>query len=379
MRNKYVAEHVMKRDDMFYYVRHIPTDLANQYSVKRLCFSLKTKSLGYALRASKSVSQRLEDYWFGIRFKRMDVPAIKSIQTEDVAEDGSPTILDALALYLKLKGQGKDKVFFRTATRNIEYVTRVLGNKSIKSYSSSDGAKFRDWLIDQGMGINTVKRVFASVRSVVNLTISEEGLDCSNGFSKTFFPQDNHPTFRKPIPVDKIKTIQELCMISDDELRWLIALISDTGMRLGEAAGLLKEDIKVNEPIPHIDLKPHSWRTLKTRGSQRLIPLAKEALWASQRLLEANNDSIFAFPRYCSEIGCKANSASGGLNKWLHQYLPYNCVIHSFRHSLRDRLRAVECPSDIVDAIGGWKTSGVGHGYGNGYPLEVLEKWMEKI
>ena len=47
-------------------------------------------------------------------------------------------------------------------------------------------------------------------------------------------------------------------------------------------AGLLKEDIKVNEPIPHIDLKPHPWRTLKTKGSQRLIPLTKEALWASK-------------------------------------------------------------------------------------------------
>ena len=33
----------------------------------------------------------------------------------------------------------------------------------------------------------------------------------------------------------------------------------------------------------------------------------------------------------------------------------------------------------FVDAIGGWKTSGVGHGYGSGYPLEVLEKWLEKI
>ena len=50
-------------------------------------------------------------------------------------------------------------------------------------------------------------------------------------------------------------------------MRWLIALISDTGMRLGEAAGLLKEDIKLDEPIPHIDLKPHPWRGLKTKGS----------------------------------------------------------------------------------------------------------------
>ena len=44
MRNKYATIHVMKRDEMFYYVRHIPNDLSNIYSVKRLCFSLKTKS-----------------------------------------------------------------------------------------------------------------------------------------------------------------------------------------------------------------------------------------------------------------------------------------------------------------------------------------------
>ena len=148
MRKKYVAEHVMKREDMFYYVRHIPMDLTEHYRVKRLCFSLKTKSLGYAIRASKSVSQRLEDYWFSIRFKRMDVPTINAVRMEDGILDGSSTILDALNLYLKLKGQGKDKVFCRTATRNIEYVIKVLGNKSIKSYSSSDGAKFRDWLIE---------------------------------------------------------------------------------------------------------------------------------------------------------------------------------------------------------------------------------------
>ena len=89
MRNKYVAEHVMKRDDMFYYVRHIPTDLANHYSVKRLCFSLKTKSLEYALRASKSVSQRLEDYWFSIRFKSMDVPAIDSVRKDESGSNKS--------------------------------------------------------------------------------------------------------------------------------------------------------------------------------------------------------------------------------------------------------------------------------------------------
>ena len=54
-------------------------------------------------------------------------------------------------------------------------------------------------------------------------------------------------------------------------------------------------------------------------------------------------------------------------------------VVHSFRHSLRDRLRSLECPSDVIDAIGGWQTAGVGHSYGNGYELRVLMGWLSKL
>ena len=73
-------------------------------------------------------------------------------------------------------------------------------------------------------------------------------------------------------------------MSIDDEARWLVALISDTGMRLSEAAGLSVDDIKLDCEIPHIDLKPHSWRGLKTRGSLRQIPLVGASLWAATRV-----------------------------------------------------------------------------------------------
>ena len=367
----------MKRDEMFYYVRHIPNDLSNIYSVKRLCFSLKTKSYSTAIRFAKSVSQRLDDYWFGIRLKNMDVPAINSLKIE--SGDDSPTLLDALDLYLKLKGKDKDKVFFRTATRNIEYVISVLGNKSIKSYLSSDGAKFRDWLIEQGMSLSTVKRVFSSVKAVINLTIQEYGLDINNPFSKTYMPYIEDKQYRESIPTETVKHIQSLCREYNDDLRWLIALLSDTGMRLGEGVGLLKSDINLDCEIPHINLVPHPWRRLKTKGSQRCIPLVGASLWACERILEHNNDSIYAFPRYTSVSICNANSASASLNKWMKEKLSDNYVIHGFRHSMRDRLRAVECPSDIIDKIGGWITAGVGQSYGQGFPLEVISKWMNKI
>ena len=80
MRKKSVESHVIKRDNVFYYVRHIPKDLIDHYSVKRLCFSLKTKCESLSNRSSRSITQRLDDYWFGIRLKNMDVPAINSLK-----------------------------------------------------------------------------------------------------------------------------------------------------------------------------------------------------------------------------------------------------------------------------------------------------------
>ena len=53
--------------------------------------------------------------------------------------------------------------------------------------------------------------------------------------------------------------------------------------------------------------------------------------------------------------------------------------MQSLRHSIRDRLRAVERPSDMSDQIGGWATEGVGQGYGNGHDLKVCAKWMNFI
>jgi integrase len=101
------------------------------------------------------------------------------------------------------------------------------------------------------------------------------------------------------------------------------------------------------------------------------------SIWVAKQVVKQNHQ--FAFPKYCNETKCNANSASAALNKWLKLRVPDGCVIHSFRHSLRDRLRAVECPADIIDAIGGWTTEGVGHQYGKGHSLPVTHGWMKKL
>jgi len=381
MGNNINPTYVFLKGNTYYFNRHIPKDIRSYYKSNRVIICLKTKRRFEALRAAKSIAQKLEDYWLSLRISNIDIPGLHLIRNSIDAPFNSSymKLSEALEVYLKLKGINKDKTFYIGAKRNIKYVTDLLGDRPLDNYTSSDAASFRDYLLKKGLTVSSVKRNFSTIRSIINITIQEHGLDINNPFAKTYMPELNDKQYRESIPTETIKHIQSLCREYDDDLRWLVALLSDTGMRLGEAVGLLKSDINLDCEIPHIKLVPHVWRSLKTKSSQRRIPLVNDSLWASKRILECNNDSIYAFPRYTSKDKCNANSASAALNKWLKEKLSKPYVIHGFRHSFRDRLRAIECPSEIIDQLGGWSLKSVGQGYGKGYGLTILNEWMNKL
>jgi len=375
------ASYLWIKGQTYYFNRRVPKDIQPHYSSSRIVICLKTSRRDSALRTARSIAQRLEDYWTSLRLANIDIPAFHLLRREPqkLSKSGYDSLSQAKDLYLRLKGVNKDKTFRRGAERNIQSVIDLLGDRPLDEYSSSDAAMYRDYLLKKGLNTASVKRNFSTIRSIINLTIQEHGLDCRNAFSKVYLPDLDDVKQRKPIPIEDIRQIQKDCVSYDDEARWLVSLISDTGMRLSEAAGLHIDDIKLDDEVPHINLKPHPWRRLKTKGSQRQIPLVGASLWAAQRIKSNTNNSPYAFPRYTSNKGTNANSASAALNKWLKSRVPEGCVIHSFRHSLRDRLRDVQCPSDMIDQIGGWSTLGIGQGYGDGYDLMMLENWMNRI
>ena len=47
-------------------------------------------------------------------------------------------------------------------------------------------------------------------------------------------------------------------------------------------------------------------------------------------------------------------------------------VIQGFRHSFRDRLRAMSAPIDMIDQLGGWSLQSVGQRYGDGYSINAM-------
>ena len=89
-----------------------------------------------------------------------------------------------------------------------------------------------------------------------------------------------------------------------------------------------------------------------------------------------HSDGEYLFPRYIKDGKCKSDHASAALNKWLKNDFD-GLTAHCLRHNFRDRLRAVQCPMDMIDQIGGWRSvSSIGSNYGQGYSFDQIRKCL---
>jgi integrase len=331
-----------------------------------------------------SDAAKLDRHWHILRISSDDLPG-KHLLNDAVQESAAVSSIDdhsfkaAVAVYLRLKGNDRPPTFEAAVKRACGYLIDSCGMKNLDEYVRSDATQFRDYLFAKGLNGASVARIFGTVRAVINLALSEFGLAIVNPFSNVYFDHSVGVKKRLPVKPEDIKKVQAECYKADDEKRWLIALIADTGMRLAEGAGLLRSDFVEQDGILCVNIRPHPWRSLKTSSSKRLLPLVGSSKWAAERILAHSTDSRFAFPNYNDGERTNANSASAALNKWLKSKIGRGYTIHSFRHSMRDRLRAVECPSEVIDQIGGWLTHGVGNSYGNGYPEPILLQWLRKV
>ena len=373
--------YTFQKDGIWYFSRRVPADLRRHYRTGRIAYSLRTKSVRDARVRAMSDAAKLDKHWHILRISSDDLPGkhlLTDAVQEPVAEPAADehSLKDAVAVYLRLKGHDRPPTFEAAVRRSCGYLIDCCGMKALKDYLRSDATKFRDYLFAKGLNGASVSRIFGTVRAVINLALSEFGLAIVNTFSNVYFDHSAGVKKRLPVKPEDIKKVQAECYKADDEMRWLVALVADTGIRLAEGAGLSRSDFITNDGILCIHIRPHPWRSLKTASSERVIPLVGSAKWAAERILEQPNSSPFAFPKYNYGQRTNANSASAALNKWLKGKIGVGYTMHSFRHSMRDRLRAVECPSDIIDQIGGWLTQGVGASYGEGYSTKILGQYL---
>jgi integrase len=176
---------------------------------------------------------------------------------------------------------------------------------------------------------------------------------------------------RVPFTTDEINLISDACLKENDDIRWIVALQLATGARLGEIVGLRWEDVVLNCEIPHIIIRPHEalGRTLKTPGSERLVPLRGIALWAVTAAMAAGGTG-WLFSRYASDNNIRATHCSNTVNKWIFKTLGIPKTSHSFRHAMKDRLRNAEVSEELAKALMGHGSRSVADSYGLGFTLQ---------
>ena len=139
--------------------------------------------------------------------------------------------------------------------RNVWVVLGIIGDKPISDFTTIDAGKVCDEMITKGLSVLSVNRTFITIKAIIKLAIAEYGLDIRNPFASIFMLQEQ-PRKHVSIPVETICSIQQARFTIDYDMRWLIALISDTGMRLAEAAGPHMDDLHLDDDVPYVEIRP---------------------------------------------------------------------------------------------------------------------------
>ena len=423
-----MAKNYVKRGDWFHYLRRVPKHLAAYDQRAHVRIALKTQSEKEAIRLSAIYDEHIEKYWRELirsgkpdnnleQFKSakslamahgfiyrdlaeiVNAPLPEALSRIEAASDNPQVKAPALLGTIKRSGLrlsacpeelwplcadrwvGRSKLQIRKyktprETAMKEFVD-VVGDKYLGAIERSDILKFRSSLMelvaDDVITGNTANKKLGHLKDILKTVGKHEEVetDFKLLFAETRLAEDVDS--RPPFDVDFVQrrfldsdALQDL----NDQAKALVYMMVETGARESELIGLMPEDYILNHEIPHIWIRKNRLRTLKTKTSDRKIPLIGVALIAAREVSETG------ITRY------KKNpySASGTINKYLKKNglkpTPKHSL-YSLRHTFKDRLRDVGAPEEVIDELMGHKKSGPK--YGRGHLLESKLEWLSKV
>jgi integrase len=136
-----------------------------------------------------------------------------------------------------------------------------------------------------------------------------------------------------------------------------------TGMRIGELAGIYKENIRLDEEIPYFNLVHQANRSLKNDASVRKVPIHPAC-------------KSYVKDLYFSKARNPGQSWSETFKENL--CLPFGTAAHSLRHSFTTRARIAGCDSSVLKRILGHARNERTDKYGK-FPIEIMNRELLKL
>lgn len=257
-------------------------------------------------------------------------------------------------------------------------------NCVLEEVSRAEAREFLTYLCNErGQSAETIRRRLNSIRALWNFSIDHFELDTKNPWAGLEVPDSGRKggtlkASQERLPFNR----RHLELIGAHIRRALgsnkptqsastadfILLLRATGCRPLEIGGLLRDDIRTIDGELCIIIRPNSFRGLKTKESERIVPVVcNEANLALKRLLhhvESKPDAPL-FPASFANT----NTLSARLRKWLRAAgVPASprLVPYSFRHTLAEALRVSGTSEALTAAVLGHSQGTMTARYGAG-------------
>jgi len=422
-------QYVIKRNDRYYYNRRVPKSIAHLVDKSLFRIALKTDSKKVARHRSAKLNADIERYWeslaksgnahtedhfdravnlaglLGFSYVPIDklaekrlpeiferIEAAKSYKNNPdtldalfgTAEKPQLTLSKALEVFWSIsknkiinKSDKQIRKWRNPRKKAVSNLIDQIGDLPIEEISRDHLIQFRDWWIDrietEGLRPSTANKDLIHLKSILQSVADHYVLE--SDFDRLFRRltlQESKTQSRKPFDETFIKNSLLPSVLSgglNTQAKNLVLALINTGARPSELTGLDKKDINVNSDIPHIVIRPNQHRQLKTRYSERTLPLVGCSLEAFQECRDG-------FPRYRNKTDTFSNLA----NQFFRDNKLFPTEMHSLyslRHGFQDRLTR----SNVNDRI---QAELMGHKfnrplYGDGPTLKQKYKCLRNI
>ncbi len=332
-----------------------------------------------AIKGTLSEDERREVLAGDLHSRGADPVLIKAVIAPQ-SEEPPVTMLDAKKMYREERmagATGRNQANrLERVCRRIEKALGPLDRLSLVDLKREHGRKLRDHMLSvpaNGKGgkllaPSSVRRGVDMVSAMTKLAITEfdltgqvvnpfEGLrvDVPSAAPETEWER------RDPLPEDVLRAMNDRLRVKlkSPELGLIWRILAGTGCRGAEVVGLRVEDVVTEHAYPHIWVRWHEDRRVKTKVSIRQVPLVGDALAATTEALELANGQNMLFPKYAREAGPDAVSQALMKHLRLITKNPRH-VVYSLRHNMKDRLVAAGVDQRDENRILGHALGGLG-------------------
>lgn len=265
----------------------------------------KTKDGRYVLRAGEYERKNKKGFDFKYRDEYGHQHTIGALTLQELREkekavtrdkiDGisvgrqRQTVNEYYSLWKHQKRGLKPNTFSNYRWMYDTYVSQTLGKRRIIDVKESDITEFYNALLDMGLAVSTIDAVQTVLHQVFQLAVRDDAVRRNvTEHALKEIKQQNPRKKKKALTPEELNRFRDV--IKDTPWYPVFTVMSWTGMRVGEVAGLKWDDIDFEENIIHIrrtlvyykdtdtGKMERRLNTTKTPASFRDLPLNKQII-----------------------------------------------------------------------------------------------------